>query len=285
MTQLSKLNYSNINNIKTACAILSFNHPEITAKTLNSVLDKHSNSDCFLIHNGSEQKWIMQHQKNFPSIHHLIIDKNKGFTGGVNFALSALFKNYDWVFLITNDCTLLTPLNPPESEGFYSPLIYRRKIQQIDSIAGLFWPSTGKLQHSRTINDLNNSLSNNSNAKLYIPGTAFWLHKNVFMQIGLFDESLHTYWEDVDYSVRVQNAGLNINHYANTELIHAIGKTCHKDSFYTQHLFHRNRKIVSLRYCKNHNEKFRFHCTIIIEKIKRKFKLAIKSKLQKSINL
>jgi GT2 family glycosyltransferase len=82
----------------------------------------------------------------------------------------------------------------------------------------------------------------------YVPGTAFLIHREIFKHTGDLDESLHTYWEDVDYSQRVRLGGLKMDLNLNFELIHKVGKTCHKDPFYTNHLFKRNRDIVSQRY-------------------------------------
>ncbi len=241
---------------KAACAILSYNHPEITFRAVNSVLKFHPPENIYLIHNGSEQKWIKKHQLDFPQINHLIQTQNKGYTGGVNFAFTNLFENNknQWVFLLTNDCTLLTNLEaPPTEPGLYSVLIYRRKIDVIDSVIGLFEPKKGKLSHLRSSNfvKLNSSY-------FYVPGTAFWLDSKTFKDVGLFDESLHTYWEDVDYSMRVQAKNINLNPHLTTQVLHSIGKTCHKNPYYTKFLFQRNRKIISLKYCSSLNEKIYF---------------------------
>lgn len=231
-----------------ACAILSFNHPEITERTIRSVLEFHPCASTFLIHNGSEPRWVKQHQKTFPTIHHLILTDNRGFSGGVNFAFTHLFKSFAWVFLITNDCQLLTPLHPPHRPGLYGPLIYRRKISQIDSMGGVFYPAKAKLIHAKTEDTFFETFTSKTMYP-YIPGTAFWLHRELFQQVGDFDESLHTYWEDVDFSVRAKNLGLHLDLHTSTQLIHAVGKTCHKHSFYTQYLFKRNRRKISLKYC------------------------------------
>src|SRR5690606_2360973 len=74
----------------------------------------------------------------------------------------------------------------------------------------------------------------------YIPGTTFLAHQSAFEKVGGFDESLHTYWEDVDLSVRANRAGIHLGVAPQWEFLHKVGKTCHKDPFYTRHLFHRN---------------------------------------------
>ena len=83
-----------------------------------------------------------------------------------------------------------------------------------------------------------------------VPGTSFLIHRDLFNQVGGFDESLFTYWEDVDFSQRVHAQGFPVGHHPHFSLRHGVGKTCHKQSYYTSYLFHRNRRRVSRRYCK-----------------------------------
>jgi GT2 family glycosyltransferase len=228
-----------------SCVILSFNHPEWTERAILAALNFHPAEHLYLVHNGSEPKWICQHKAKFPRIQHLIIETNRGFTGGTNFALQHLFQLYEWVFFQTNDCLVLNRLMPPTREGFFAPLIYKRNTGKIDSMGGLFWPHKTKLKHCLTESEFR---LKPLFAKTYIPGTAFWMHRTVFQKVGLFDESLHTYWEDVDYSQRAHKLKINIDIDRNTQLIHGVGKTCHKDPFYTKYLFQRNKVSISKKY-------------------------------------
>jgi GT2 family glycosyltransferase len=234
-----------LNKEISSCAILSFNHPEWTERAVKAALAVHPAEHIYLIHNGSEKKWITQHKNNFPKLNHLYIEKNCGFTGGTNFGLKYLFTDYNWVFFQTNDCLLVNSLVPPITEGFYAPLIYKRKIGRVDSLGAKFWPYKTKLRHCQSATEFNQK---NILGKTYVPGTAFWIHKSIFTQVGFFDENLHTYWEDVDYSQRVHQLKLHLDIYPQTQLIHGVGKTCHKDPFYTNFLFQRNKKIISQKY-------------------------------------
>jgi len=234
------------NNI--ALALLSFNHVEMTKKSVDSIIQyfvaHQINWPLLLIHNGSRAENVELLKKYFPNIQHLVIQDNAGFTGGVNGGLMYLFKQYDWVFFLTNDTTLihfnLSVLDnlPP---GLYAPTIYFRKYGRVDSMGGEFKPLIGKLNHLKMKVD-------KCHKHFYVPGTSFLIHRIVFNQVGTFDELLFTYWEDVDYSMRVKLHQFPLQHIEDIELIHAVGKTCHKDPKYTSYYFQRNRKIVSLRY-------------------------------------
>ncbi len=228
-----------------AVAILTYNHPNISIDCIQSVKSVVADSKIFVIHNGSLPQHIEKVKTQFPELNHLIQLENKGYTGGCNFTFKELFKHYDWIYFLTNDIQLLSLGPLPIKPGLYAPRIWRRKIGVVDSIGGAFIPKEEKLYHLKSENELN---SLPEGQLPYIPGTAFLLHREVYEKVGGMDETLHTYWEDVDFSQRVRLTGFPMDSILNFELIHKVGKTCHKDPFYTNHLFKRNREIVSKRY-------------------------------------
>jgi hypothetical protein len=225
--------------------VLSYNHPELTARTLISAQKLVSDSDLLLVHNGS----LAQHQKklqaDFPGLTHLVLPENRHFSGGANAGLQAAFASnpqIEWVLFLTNDCQLLSLTRPQSATALIAPLIYARKHGRVDSLGGKFHVRKAHLSHCKSEEEFRQS------ARPYIPGTAFWIHRGVFEKTRGFDESLQTYWEDVDLSQRVRGLGLTLATDARTEVLHAIGKTCHKDTLYTTYLYQRNRKRVSLKY-------------------------------------
>jgi GT2 family glycosyltransferase len=227
--------------------ILSYNHPEITARVIQSCLRVSPETPITVLHNGSELRWIKQLQNQFPEIDHLILTPNRGFTGGANALMEAVLQNSEWCLFLTNDVQLLE-VQVPKEIGLVTPLIYRRKIGIIDSMGALFDPTRGHLEHCRTLEAFQNP---KKEQRPYIPGTAFWIHRRLFQNIGGFDLSLGTYWEDVDYSQKVCLGGEKLLFCEQTKLVHSVGKTCHKLKRYTAYLFFRNKYYVSLRYIKN----------------------------------
>lgn len=205
----------------------------------------HQPSEVTLVHNGSLPDHRQKLKSHFPAVSHYDIEKNQGFTGGANAGLKHLFKRYEWVYFITNDCEMVTAFEVPPQSGFYAPTIFRRKLGVVDSMGGKLNLAIGKLHHCKSPADFE---KNNSFIKSYIPGTAFILHRDYFESLGDFDESLHTYWEDVDISLRAHQMGMKLSLSPANQLIHKIGKTCHKDKFYTQHLFWKNRETITKKH-------------------------------------
>jgi GT2 family glycosyltransferase len=204
------------------------------------------------VHNGSQAKFVEGHRAAWPEAEHLVLEKNLGFTGGTNAGLKAALQKSDWVLFLTNDCQL-TQISFPHSDetpALKAPQIFARKADRIDSLGGVFSPVTGKLAHLKNPRDLEGLQNRKTkNEQLpYIPGTAFWIHREVFEATGDFDERLGTYWEDVDFSLRAWQLGFPLKVDTETKIIHGIGKTCHKDPFYTTYLFQRNRRLISKKY-------------------------------------
>lgn len=229
--------------------ILSYNHPEVTAKSVRSVLAR-GITQPILIHNGSHSKCISQLKLEFPNIQHEIIEENIGYSGGANRALDLAFLKFEWALFLSNDCELIQMPALPLTPAIVAPVIYKRKIGIIDSIGGGFKPSKGRIVHFRSLEDFRSAKQNGWIP--YLPGSSFLLHREIFKKIGGMDTSLGTYWDDVDWSVRAQKSNFQIQSDSNFQVLHRIGKTCHKNSLYSLYYFQRNRKRISWKYCPRH---------------------------------
>lgn len=240
--------------MKRCFLVLSYNHPELTRKCVQSLLDIANPEDewpIFLVHNGSEAIHIEKLKAYFPAITHLEMKTNLGYSGGLNFGLKNCFKDFERVVFVTNDVELISlPKLWPKELGFYAPKIYFRKLEKTDSLGGLFIPHLLKLIHIKNDVDFEEILKKSrSKWKIpYVPGSAFVLDREIYEQVGTIDESLHTYWEDVDFSARVYLKNLRMGVMKDLTFLHRVGKTCHQKPFYTTYLFQRNRRIVSFRY-------------------------------------
>lgn len=228
--------------MSSCIVILSFNHPEITARTVRSA--QQFNLPIILVHNGSLEKHREKLLGDFPEIRHLILENNLGYSGGVNAGLEHAFVEYNWAVFLTNDTELLQLGAMPEQPAFVAPLIFFRKLNRIDSMGGTFVPYLGKLKHIK-----NDQYRFAFNEYFYVPGTAFLLHRDVYFKINKFNTSLHTYWEDVDFSMRAHLSNSLIYYSSDYQVLHRVGKTCHDNPFYTTYLYQRNRKKISWKYC------------------------------------
>lgn len=228
--------------------VLSYNHPQITSRCVKSVLALVNSEQVSILHNGSEAKFVEQLRAEWPQIQHWVHTDNRGYSGGANRALSQAFGDASWVLFLTND-TELVALKPDLEAlrpGIYSPRTFLRRLDRIDYTMGFFDSRRGRLWHAKVPHV---GAQSRQGVYPYIPGTAFLLDRATFEFMGPFDESCHTYWEDVDYGARAAKAGIFMSTHVGVEVLHAGGKTNRKNPFYTRVLFQRNRRRISWRHC------------------------------------
>jgi len=192
-------------------------------------------------------------KKEFPWIKHNRIEINSGYSGGFNRAIKwAIKEGFDNFLFLTNDTliekdALKNILEHSEKTGseFAAPkIVYENQKSSIDSIGGFFDFKNFTLGHYK---EENIELELNMDTD-YVPGSAFWFTKNIFEKLNGMDESLHTYWEDVDFSFRAHRAGVRITRCYDSVIFHGVGKTCHKKPLYSTYYFQRNR----IRFCKKY---------------------------------
>lgn len=243
-----------MNSYRYGLVVLSYNHPELTAKTISSVLALgYPEQQIVLVHNGSDSKHILALKNQFVKLEHLVLEKNHGYSGGANRGLEKAFETFEKVLFLTNDIEVTRlPEVIQHNYDICTPLIWKRNSNKVDSIMGALDKRTGKLRHFKSLADYHKRFDHEW---IYPPGTAFTLNKKCFEKLAGFDETFHTYWEDVDLGLRAQKQGFSIGHHDDIQLRHKIGKTCHQDRFYTLYLFQRNRKrlmkkhrLLSLRF-------------------------------------
>lgn len=258
--------------------ILSYNHVEITIKSVNSVLNHYDykiNNDqlpIVLIHNGSLLKCREQLIKLFPTIDHLIIEENRGYSGGLNTGIQYAILKYSkftpWILFLSNDCELLqwpssSQVINLERTGtlLLAPVVWSRKTIFIDSVGGILKLDSGVPSHLKSSEMFQQTLKNpTKNQILYIPGSAFLIHQEIFNKLSGFNEAFGTYWEDIDFSIRAQEIGYHLGEISSFQVKHKIGKTCHKNSYYTTYLYQRNRKWVSRYYVKGFFFRLKLEC-------------------------
>lgn len=234
--------------------VLSYNKPQLTRACLQALLDGGGvlPEKILLIHNGSSFEVVRELKNEWPKLNHLELPENRGFTGGANAGLKLSFERSEWVFFHTNDTeTIELPKALPTAPALYAPLIFKRKSAQIDSLGA--WINLRELrpQHCRQPGEFEQIRDQGLNGEsfVYVPGTAFLMHRNIWLEFGPFDESYHTYWEDIDLSYRIFRKQTDLlRTLPDWKLRHAIGKTCHKKAFYTQELFPRNRLKFAAKY-------------------------------------
>ncbi|HRY28597.1 MAG TPA: glycosyltransferase [Elusimicrobiota bacterium] len=230
--------------------VLHYDQAAQTARCLASILQAgYAPEQIYCLDNGSRTDPAEPLRRRYPRVQFRRIEKNRGFSGGVNEALRWAFdEGFSSAFFLSNDTVLHR--DAPEKcretaatagAGMVAPRVLSLKSPATtESIGGGFDPAAAALRHHRAPG-LPPLLGEND----YVPGAAFWLSRDTFLSLNGMDESYHTYWEDVDFSFRARRRGILLARCYDARVGHAIGKTCHKNPLYTAYYYQRNR----IRFC------------------------------------
>ena len=160
-------------------------------------------------------------------------DSNTGFTGGVNTGIRwALEHNYDGIALFNNDAVAeptwleeLVKTHKQQGSGITTGLLLHEDGKTIDSTGD--WYSTWGLPFPRNRND---QTKNAPKAEFVFSATggASLYSADLFRDIGLFDQVLFAYYEDIDISFRAQLAGWKIYYTPKAIAYHKQGATTNR---------------------------------------------------------
>lgn len=218
---------------RTAICIINWNNYDCTLDCIQSLMEiSNKDFDIVLVDNASADGSGDLLAGRFPDIKYLKMKENAGFTGGNNAGINySLNRKYQYTLLLNND-TLVEPdfldilvnhLDEHPEVGAIQPKIYFchdktllwnggshfNKWTGIDSVEG-----TGK-KSSATSESLKNAD--------WLTGCALLLRNDILPKVGLLDESLFMYYEDVDYSFRIKQAGYSLVYHPESVIYHIAG--------------------------------------------------------------
>jgi GT2 family glycosyltransferase len=242
---------------KVSVILLNWNQYALTASCINSLRRcTYPNIEVIVVDQASEDGSADKLTINYPEITLIANDANTGFTGGNNQGMKAATGEY---YLLLNNDTVVHPsflepmIDALESDpvaGACSPLIrfysapkyiqYAGGPERIDLIRGRNiwrgWKTT--IPHPYT------EVERTSAAH----GAAFMVKRSAVDRIGMLDERLFIYYEEYDWSLRLQQAGYSILFVPQSEILHKESMTLTKDSPFRTRLMARNRLWLSRKF-------------------------------------
>jgi GT2 family glycosyltransferase len=220
---------------RVAVVVLNYRGIEDTINCLAS-LEKQTFKDfqVIAVENGSGDHSITEfkklEKKYGKKLQTLYNDENLGFTGGVNTGIRwALEHDFDGIALFNNDAVAapnwleeLVKTRNAKHSGITTGLLLHEHGDTIDSTGD--WYSTWGLPVPRNRDDETERapkaefvFSATGGGSLYDPA--------LFKEIGLFDEVLFAYYEDIDISFRAQLAGWKVFYTPTAVAYHKQGET------------------------------------------------------------
>jgi GT2 family glycosyltransferase len=154
----------------------------------------------------------------FPAVHLLPLGENRGFAGGVNAgAEAALGDGADAVLLLNNDATVEPDFLVPLVEAACAEGVGAACAQILDSATGRIWYAGASYDPRRGHQGRHTGYGDPPLPAATAPyetergcGGAMLIPRAALEEVGLLDETLFAYAEDVDWSLRARRAGLRI---------------------------------------------------------------------------
>jgi GT2 family glycosyltransferase len=189
----------------------------------------------------------------------LHLPSNLGFTGGHNTGMrAALAAGADFCFLVNSDVVLdtaclrlmLEAASARPTVGIWGPLVLsERRAGQVESNGQAFNVWTGRHREiSRGMGAAD--VDRTPHGVDAVSGCALLARRTVLERVGLLDDELFAYFEDVDWCLRARRAGFKVGVVPKARVWHqGAGSTTHGwpgTTFYSV----RNHLVVTARYAR-----------------------------------
>ncbi len=213
--------------------IINYNSFIDTKECINSLLNQTNKAfDILIIDNNSMDNSLENLQAEFPDLIFIKNNENYGFTGGCNTGAKYCIESvYDYVFLLNND----TIAHPQMMEHIYSFINIKPDISILTGkilykdIQNKIWYAGGYLDNLRLkgvhkfLNDEQNKNSTIKNSKVsFVSGCMMLIKADVFKTIGYLDDFFFANYEDVDYCIRANLAGLEMFYLPDAIIWHKV---------------------------------------------------------------
>ena len=190
----------------------------------------------------------------YPNTRLLLSEKNLGFAGGNNWGMRQA--KGDFIFIVNNDTELtpgiiellLQPFYQNTAIGVVCPKIKYFNDKQIIQYAG-FRPMNPYTGRTIAIGDFepDNGQYNTSGITYGAHGCAMMVKKEVIDKTGMFPEKFFLYYEEWDWSARIQKAGYKIWYQSEAIIYHKESMTVGKENPMKVYYHTRNRILYMRR--------------------------------------
>jgi GT2 family glycosyltransferase len=204
---------------RVSAVVLGWNGREDTLTCLRSLgRVTYSALSVVVVDNASTDGGPEAVATEFPDVRLIRLDENRGFAGGVNVGVAAALEDgADAVLLLNNDATA--------EQGFLEPLVQALSAddagaacaQILDAVTGRIWYAGASYDPSRGHQGRHTGFGDPPLPPETRPyeteracGGAMLISRAALDAVGVLDESLFAYAEDVDWSLRARAAGLRI---------------------------------------------------------------------------
>lgn len=254
-------------NIKIGIIIVNYNGLKDTLDCLKSIFSQtFKNYDIYVVDNNSKDNIDKLKEYNIELIQ---LRKNVGFSAANNVgARKAISNNCNYLLFLNNDTILdkncIENLVTNISENcVLSPIMFYFYNKNEIWYSGGHFNSYGIPIHNTTTDESYND---------FITGCCFLISSDLFLNVGFWDERYFLYWEDADYSKRLDNKGVSIKVIDSAILYHKVSKTTGGSRSPLMRYYQIRNKLLFLHdYSFGIRSKIRLYLTLLYNIVKPKY--------------
>ncbi|NDI99114.1 glycosyltransferase family 2 protein [Flavobacterium sp. LaA7.5] len=234
-----------------AIVILNWNGKELLEKFLPFVVKYSPEAAIYVADNASADDSVNFLKEYYPDIALICNDKNYGYAGGYNKALKEVKED---IYVLLNSDVEVT-------EGWLSPIVslfekdnqtaiiqpkildyYKRDYFEYAGAAGGFIDKYGfPYCRGRIFNTIEKDNGQYSDSKIFwASGACFFTRKEVYWELGGFDEDFFAHQEEIDLCWRAFNSNYTIRFCSESVIYHVGGATLKNSSSHKTFLNFRN---------------------------------------------
>ena len=232
--------------ISVAIIIVHFNTDQETKeciRSLQAISTKHLSVSTFVIDNGSKNALELNAKDQSKNTRVIRSDSNLGFTDGNNLGISIATREVqpDYFVLLNSDTTvqpdflekIVAAAQANPKLGMAVPKIYFSKSREFhtksykpDQRGKVLWFAGGSVDWAnldafhRGVDEVDRQHFDSRNDTAFATGCCVLLPRTVVERVGTFDPKYFLYLEDVDWSLRIVQAGYEISFVPNAVVWH-----------------------------------------------------------------
>lgn len=225
-----------------AVIIVSFNTKEVLKNCLRSIFKKKwtNNLRVIVVDNASSDGSAQMVGEEFPEVKLILNKTNSGFAAGNNLGIKAVKADY---YLLLNSDTLVSEGSMDKLVAFASSGQFAIASCQLAFADGSFQSNAGQLPTPFPVlawltgfDDILKKFVKFSSYQArdrkyyqqdrevgWVSGSVMLISKEAINKIGLLDEDIFMYGEDVEYCLRAKKAGLKVGWTKQAEITHLGG--------------------------------------------------------------
>lgn len=255
--------------------LVDYNSADLTKmclKSLQTVKTDGFNYSVIVVDNASQKPLRLSRSLQAKNVHLIRSESNLGFSGGNNLGVTYAAEHYnpDYICLLNNDTTvdprflihLYRQIKKEDAGAMITPKIYfakgyeyHQEAYKKDQLGNIIWYGGGAIDWPNLIafhagvDEVDRGQLDKTTKTDFCTGCCILISREILETVGLLDDKLFLYFEDVDLSLRAQHKGYKTLYCPDSVIWHHNGGSS-EGSGSPLHTYYqtRNRIFMGLKY-------------------------------------